>query len=501
VVNVRDFGAVPDAPISQHPAFARALSAVKDAGGGKLIVPKGNYLLGKNVDGYHTGLFDPFHNSSLQVDFGNLTIEGEGPGITVLKADSATTTLLYLAGAGIRNVTLRGLTLEQPDDTFLWDNCATTFLRKGLDPKKATEFIDQGWTLGTMAYFLGTPESYLEGLTIEDCELINPTRHGIGFGYVNGADFLHNSIRYYDGHMPAEHTQTATGAGRCGFLSGSEPVHDVRMEHNRFNGNVNGNRPRANPDGTYSFMGADGFSWTAKGGAVTVSHNHIRNFSLEAMHHESAPFMAEGNQLVTTCATPSTLACLAYPCTIRPEWIDAPIFKFDNNIVRGCTIGLNCKGPFFAFSPTDPVPRSRISANGNDFQGVDYPFAAIGADLFQASNNTVDFCKQFFITSVDDLYPKTLDFRCKNLIFSNNSIEKCSSITFMIQTGLQNGGLLSITGGSAPRGLFHLLLGDPPKGGSYNVKIGSDVVWREEDGRPAATPFVYTPFAPSIEWF
>lgn len=489
-MNLLDFDPPRNEPKPSNEAFALALDCLHSIGGGRLYLPRGTYFF--EAEGLATApYFEAVENRAIKIDFSNLVIEGDGPGLTILKVDKPTTTLLYVAGPGIQNITLRNLTLEQPDATEEWDHCATTLKRKGLDPSKATSVIDQGWTLGTVAYFLGTPGSYLRNLTIENVEVTNASRHAIGFGYVSGASFRHNIFNYYDGIKPAEHTQTAEGAGRCGIFAGSEPVYDVLIQGNRFNGNCCGNAPRFNPDGTASFMAADGFVWMAKGGNHTVANNLIRNFGLEACHHAAGSLSVEGNQFITACSTPSTLACLAYANTPRPEDIETPLYVFRGNTVKGCTIGLMCKPPTWVYNPAYATPRFRVSATDNDFIGVDYPFSAIGVDNFHCANNTVDTCKQFFGCTVDPTFPANLDLRCKDLIFANNDVRKATNIAILLNTMLQNGGLLSITGGSMGRGDYHLLTGVPKPGETYYVKLGKDVVWFDPAGKPVPLPFTY----------
>ena len=101
---------------------------------------------------------------------------------------------------------------------------------------------------------------------------------------------------------------------------------------------------------------------------------------------------------------------------------------------------------------------------------------------------------------MDDSYPKNLDFRCKDLIFSNNTIEACSNVAFMIQSGLKDGGLFSLTGGKVALGEYHALFGDPRPGERYSVKIGADVVWIGTDRRPEKLPIWWQPIHPEVKF-
>jgi hypothetical protein len=77
------------------------------------------------------------------------------------------------------------------------------------------------------------------------------------------------------------------------------------------------------------------------------------------------------------------------------------------------------------------------------------------------------------------------------LIFANNDVRKATNIAILLNTMLQNGGLLSITGGSMGRGDYHLLTGVPKPGETYYVKLGKDVVWFDPAGKPVPLPFTY----------
>ena len=448
-INLKDFLARGDNTIAANWSFDRALEILSQRGGGKLFIPQGIYRIEKTFDGYSHRQYEMGTNYGVKIDLSNIIIEGDGPGATVFYANHPSTTFFLFRG--LKNITLRNLTLEQPDAAGLYKDCATTLKRLG-DPKTPTSFIDQGWTLGTMIYFLGTPNDFIQNVTIENVEFKNPCRHAVGLAYVDGAWIHHNRIRYYDGFPPPVHSQNVLGAGRVGIFSGSEHTRNIVVSENSFNGNVNGNQPTANPDGTYSNLGADGFVWFAKGGHHTVINNQIKNYSLEACHHEALPVRVKDNEFETACGTPSTVACLAYPNSPRAEDIDQPIIEFSGNRILGkSSMGLEMKGPSWNFNPSYATPRYNAVAIGNYFEDCDYPFIAIGADVFSCIANTSFRSKQFFACNIGPEYLKSLpnlDFRCKYLNFLHNNIYQCSNVAFLLNSPLQPEGIMVITGGT-----------------------------------------------------
>lgn len=99
VVNVKDFGAVGDGTTNDEVAVRTALESIRDAGGGKLIFPRGTYFI----------------NSAVQV-FSNTVIEGNGA--TFIKKVGQGSTMIFAIlggpgyGVGGKNITFRDLNFK-----------------------------------------------------------------------------------------------------------------------------------------------------------------------------------------------------------------------------------------------------------------------------------------------------------------------------------------------------------------------------------------------------
>jgi hypothetical protein len=509
-LNVRDYGAtgLGDGH-DDGPAFRLAITALKALGGGKLYAPAGRYFLGKITNGYANGQYEITTNTALLVDFSNFAMEGDGMGATVLEGD-ATTSLLYVRGPDLRNITLRDLTFEQPDAAAEYANTRTAFVLKGLNPAKATSFIDQGWTLSSMVYIEGTQDHMASNVSVNRCELKNPVRHGLCLGHTKNVRILDNLISYYDGFGPPEFSGHATGAGRCGIFSGF-PVRDVLVQGNNFNGNVSARKPVGSTATGYAWVSADGFVWFAKGGGISVLGNTVRNYGLEASQIEALPCNVKGNLFDTETGTPSAVACIAYPCTDRELERDCPIIIFSDNTVRhrtspgqnGGGIGFETKGPVWAYDGNLPTARCRVVADGNIFEGVDVVFGGVSMDSFQCSHNVVTDCDNFFVQSLDPLdtaHPKQ-DFRNTTMTFASNIITRCRKIPFMLNGPLSNGGVLTLLGNVTDRGSsYHLALGYPKDGETYNIMLKANV-WLNPDGVAVQVPVVaYLPLPDSVRF-
>lgn len=112
--NVRTFGALGDDATDDTAAFLSAIAAVVAAGGGRVFVPRGKYILNggaASADGYKNGLLVPF----LQINSDETkTIVIEGEGGSHLKCGSNNMVLVRVSR---NNVTLRDLTLDSNGKT------------------------------------------------------------------------------------------------------------------------------------------------------------------------------------------------------------------------------------------------------------------------------------------------------------------------------------------------------------------------------------------------
>ena len=458
------FGAVGDGVVNDTPAIMKAIDVLRNAGGGKLRLPKGIYRLDKTVDGVAIGQFEASQNYALRIDFSNIIIEGDGMGLTILRQATTTTSLLYVTG-GIRNVGVSGVTFEGLEATADWAGCAKTLSIKGQDPALATSKIDQGWTLCTLVSFIGLNTDYMTNVFMSDCEIKNAQRYGVALGWLNCARFVGMNIRYYDGFSPPEHQQPQLG-GRVGIVSGAEKVNDVVVSASNFNGNVFGNPPGqfTGPTGTlyYTYYAADGFTWFGKGGNYTVTGCTIRNYALEATNFAGGPGVCTNNGFYTTVGTPSAVAMFAAPDSPRSVDIDNSSYSFCNNIVVGgagaAWIG---KGIFYDISL--PTPRSRTVLNNNIIDGVTSPFSGIGADTLECSGNVVTGCAIFFTANFSPLdvnFP-SLDFRNKFCAFCGNTIKGCTDVCFALQNPCKPEGAVLIENSVLSRGNYHALFGNP----------------------------------------
>lgn len=492
-INVKDapYNAMGDGATNDTPAIQAAINALKLLGGGILRIPKGNYLLTKSVNGYATGSYEVGSNYALIVDFPNLIIEGDGMGLSVLQAQSFSTTLLYVTAG---NVGLRGITFENFDAAADYAVCPTTLLYKGLDPSAATAFIDQGFTLATMVYFVGTSGVFISNIFIIECEFKNPVRHGLGLAWVRNLRFLNSIINYYVGFGPPEFVFNAVGAGRCGIFSGSEHVQDVVVAGNNFNGNVTGNNYSSysgSPPGTiyFTYLAADGFVWLAHGGNITLTGNTIRNYALEATNLPAGPVICNNNAFCTVVGTGGSVAMYMAPDSPNDTDIDKRTYVFSGNTVVGGAAGVNGKGS--SYNNALPCPTYRLIASDNILEGVTYPFGGTGMEVFECSNNIATGCLTFFTYNIppqDALWP-AIDFRSKFLCFSDNVVLGCLGAPFAFNSAMQDQGVISITGGILSRtGSYHAGFAAPTPGTTYNVLLG-DTVFVDAAGAECAPAF------------
>jgi len=505
LANVRDYGAKGDGVSNDTLSFLSAIAVLKSEGGGVLYIPAGKYKLYKSTNGYAVGQYETTTNYALGIDFSNILIQGDGIGLTILLAATVSTTILYIITPDLNNITIKDITFEQPDAASDYANTKTAFVLKGLDPLKATNFIDQGWTLASMVYISGTPNHYINNVYINGCDFKNPVRHGLCFGWVKNVRITDNYIHYYDGFKSPESSGNAVGAGRCGIFSGDAPIHDVLVSGNNFNGNVTNLAPIGSSQTGYAYVAADGFIWFSKGGNINIENNTIRNYGLEAIQIEAAPASIKNNKYVTSVGTPSAVACLAFPHSPLITDIDTPVYEFSGNTVIGDGMGCGFRmvGPTWAYDGNLPTPRGRAIVNGNVFENVDTAVNVFSADSLVCSNNIATNIIKFFFymfEPYDITFPK-LDFRNKFSSFTGNVINGCSDIPFIFNSTMMNNGAIIIKGNIATRGNYHLVLAYPRDKETYSVSL-KDNLWINPDGTDGNTPLIaYTPLPSSIKFF
>lgn len=94
VFNVKAYGAKLDGTTDDTVAVQAAINAAASAGGGTVLLPSGVCLLNTVTSAY--GL-----NWILYVAGSNVTLNGEGPGATILRTTGASGSLLFVAGASL----------------------------------------------------------------------------------------------------------------------------------------------------------------------------------------------------------------------------------------------------------------------------------------------------------------------------------------------------------------------------------------------------------------
>src|SRR3990167_10241536 len=106
IINVKEYNVDNTGVSDSRIGLQQAILDLEAAGGGILRIPKGVYLLG--------GSGNPFY--SLIVSSSNVFIEGDGPGVTILKQLNSPDNNLIIfnkkAGKSLRNVGVSGITFS-----------------------------------------------------------------------------------------------------------------------------------------------------------------------------------------------------------------------------------------------------------------------------------------------------------------------------------------------------------------------------------------------------
>lgn len=127
-LNVMDFGAVADGKTDNTAAFQKALDTASKAGGGKVKVPSGTYLIAKHLDiSYNTTLIGEWEAPPAPTKLNPTTMQVDN-GVNAKDAILAGSVLLAVEGAGDekgvpfismqRNATLKGIIIYYPNQVY-----------------------------------------------------------------------------------------------------------------------------------------------------------------------------------------------------------------------------------------------------------------------------------------------------------------------------------------------------------------------------------------------
>lgn len=127
-LNVMDFGAIADGKTDNTAAFQKALDAAYKAGGGKVKVPGGTYLIAKHLGiSYNTSLVGEWEAPPAPTKLNPATMQVDN-GVNAKDAIIAGSVLLAVEGAGDengtpfismeRNATLKGLIIYYPNQVY-----------------------------------------------------------------------------------------------------------------------------------------------------------------------------------------------------------------------------------------------------------------------------------------------------------------------------------------------------------------------------------------------
>lgn len=163
LISVKDFGAKGDNTTDDTAAFNAALASVAATGGGKLLIPAGDYLI----------------TTPLSYSAGSLSLMGDGARSTI-RWGNTTANLLNFTGSDIRLSDFRVVTPFQTSTAGVLFNFANAN-----NAKLSGIWTDGGWDVVHFLGASGTP-SYRSSVT--DCNFVNVMNSGVFYDqYFGGA--------------------------------------------------------------------------------------------------------------------------------------------------------------------------------------------------------------------------------------------------------------------------------------------------------------------------
>lgn len=198
VVNLQDFGGVGDNSTSNNTAFTNAIAAVIAAGGGKIVVPAGKYVISSQ--------------QTISSCTAPVFIEGYGPGTTIIRQTSPTSA------------------------SFIW-NCGSSFSHGGgmsnLTLEAGNGYDTSGFAgLGSSGVGIGLIKMVGEG------RFTNLAIHNYSYPFVvNGSwdnDIGNSRILFFDGIGFELGMDTSIAA------AGGNRIHNMKISNNGFTGTNSG---------------------------------------------------------------------------------------------------------------------------------------------------------------------------------------------------------------------------------------------------------------------
>lgn len=384
-VSLKDFGAVGDGTTADTTAFTNALAA---AAGRKLSIPAGTYKL-------------PFTATDALTPPANCVIEGEGPGLTVLRFEPSSTTLRNLFNLSAGGFTLRNLSVQvvvpATGVVIFFTLSSNGLVLENCDLDGAV--TNTGPSISHTAHMIGVP---LSG-TQTDIRLERCTVHRFNYGWLKASastavnrriaavdcDFYGNYNEDWSFNNPAgtlDGVQVSAcrfreGAGRaasvsqiyCGFASVTDfsvtgcvfegDADDaIHIEENCRGGSITGNSINTDGVGIFLTDNNQGGSYTMPQ-HITITGNTLRkagtpnsagSYGISLVYDGSPEVPAKGitvtgNTMVDYERGLLSGATLDDCCVISGNIADActrgfqiefASFAASGNVSKGCTTGL-----------------------------------------------------------------------------------------------------------------------------------------------------------------
>jgi hypothetical protein len=185
ILNLMEFGAIPDGKTLNTAAFARVVKASLEAGGGIVYVPAGEYLCGPILLGSNTVLY----LAPGAVLKGSPNLEDYSVEPTSISGESARAGLITARDAGnvaiVGHGTIDGNSLSFHDTNKLhtgsdWDPRYTRQKADYMNPKYGTETgpLAHGERPGNVVRFINCRKTLLQGITVQNSPTWTMLFHG-----------------------------------------------------------------------------------------------------------------------------------------------------------------------------------------------------------------------------------------------------------------------------------------------------------------------------------